>query len=237
MQMNVDFKESDSRFDVDFNVSVFVGDDSAFEKGQEAERKRFWDGWQENGTRKSYTYAFQGKYWNNETFTPKHDMVPTAANYMFAGCGEIDLIGALERCGVVLDFSKCQGFGYMLSSEAKIKHFPTIDLSAAPSFQDGFRYAPNLQSVSFVNVAAKHTWSNAFTNCFALVDVSFSGTIGKTISFVHSSLLSDASIQSIIDALADLTGQTAVRVSFHTSVIAKLTETQINAIYAKNWTI
>jgi hypothetical protein len=70
-----------------------------------------------------------------------------------------------------------------------------------------------------------------------LVDLSISGTIGKTISFAQSKKLSDASIQSIIDALADLTGQTALKVSFHSDTILKLTEDQIATISAKNWDI
>ena len=47
--------------------------------------------------------------------------------------------------------------------------------------------------------------------------------------------LSDATIQSIIDGLADLTGQTAQTLTFHAIVGAKLTDAQRATIAAKNW--
>lgn len=49
--------------------------------------------------------------------------------------------------------------------------------------------------------------------------------------------LSDASIQSIIDGLADLTGGTAQTLSLHADVGAKLTDAQKAAASAKNWTL
>ena len=49
--------------------------------------------------------------------------------------------------------------------------------------------------------------------------------------------LSDATIQSIIDGLADLTGATAQTLTFHATVGNKLTEAQKATITAKNWTL
>ena len=201
--------------------------DEGYAAGQKAENDRFWDGYLENGNRQNCNYLFFGSYWTDETFKPKHSISPTAAQYMFSCCGELDLVGALERCGVTIDFSRCTQFSYMLSNGAEIKHFPTIDLSAASNFTDGFRYGANLESVSFVNVASKHTWSNAFTNCSALVDVSFDGTIGKTVSFSSSSKLSRASIENILSVLADdVTGQT---VTFNKAAVNKAFETSEGA--------
>ena len=62
------------------------------------------------------------------------------------------------------------------------------------------------------------------------------GTIHLSISFSYSSLLTDASIQSIIDGLADLTGVDTQTIEFHSTIVAKLTETQLNQIANKNWT-
>ncbi len=81
------------------------------------------------------------------------------------------------------------------------------------------------------------TNSNKWIGCKALEEIRFvANTIGATISFQHSANLSDASIQSIIDGLADLTGQTQQKVTFHTAVLLKLTTEQITAITEKNWT-
>lgn len=88
----------------------------------------------------------------------------------------------------------------------------------------------------------KCTASNATENSFALCDalekVQFvKETISVNISFANSSALSDETIQSIIDGLADLTGSTAKTLDFESTVVAKLTDEQLAQIWAKNWEV
>lgn len=60
-------------------------------------------------------------------------------------------------------------------------------------------------------------------------------TIGFSISFSQSSVLSDESIQSIIDGLATVT--TTCTLTLHETVKAKLTDEQKSAIESKGWTL
>jgi hypothetical protein len=62
-------------------------------------------------------------------------------------------------------------------------------------------------------------------------------TIKISIDFASCSKLIDASIQAIINGLADLTGQTAQTISWHTSVLERLTDEQYQMIFDKNWTV
>ena len=79
---------------------------------------------------------------------------------------------------------------------------------------------------------------NIFKNCYKLKEVRFAKeTIKYNLPLVQCSLLSDTSIQSIIDGLADLTGQTTQTITFHKDVKTKLTEEQISQITSKNWTL
>lgn len=72
--------------------------------------------------------------------------------------------------------------------------------------------------------------------CASLVDVEIvPNTISCDIRF-NSAYLSDASIQSIIDGLADLTGGTAKTLTLN-GVGASLTDEQKATISAKNWTL
>ena len=74
--------------------------------------------------------------------------------------------------------------------------------------------------------------------CYALETIRFkAGTIQLSLSFSDSPLLTDATIQNIIDGLADLTGGTAQTLTLHATVGAKLTDAQKSAASAKNWTI
>lgn len=76
-----------------------------------------------------------------------------------------------------------------------------------------------------------------FTSCSALENITCDGEINSAVGFAACSKLTDESVQSIIDHLADLTGQTALKVTFHSDVLLRLTTEQTDAILAKNWTM
>ena len=94
----------------DRDIDVIVNAEDRYEEGVQAAYDVLWDALQNFGERANYSLFFAGAGWTNDTFKPKYNITPTSANYMFDRCGEIDLIGALERCGVVMDFSKCTTF-------------------------------------------------------------------------------------------------------------------------------
>lgn len=82
------------------------------------------------------------------------------------------------------------------------------------------------------------TFMNSFVNCNKLTTFKpKAGTIKTTIQLNYSPLLSDESIQAIIDGLADLTETTAQTITLTDTVKAKLTEEQIASITSKNWTL
>lgn len=62
-------------------------------------------------------------------------------------------------------------------------------------------------------------------------------TLKVSINMSYCYSLDDESVQSIIDGLADLTGETAQTITLHTDIKSKLTDEQTSAITAKNWTI
>lgn len=79
--------------------------------------------------------------------------------------------------------------------------------------------------------------TNIFNNAMALKDIELAeNSINISISFASCSHLSDVSIQSIIDGLADLTGGTAQVLTLHSTVGDNLTDEQLSQIWAKNWT-
>lgn len=89
-----------------------------------------------------------------------------------------------------------------------------------------------------LDFSRSQTFPNTFGQCTSLIEVRFTeNCIKANISFSSSSKLSDESIQSIIDGLADLTGQTTQTLTLHADVKAKLTEEQIATITSKNWTL
>lgn len=79
---------------------------------------------------------------------------------------------------------------------------------------------------------------NAFSSAYGLEELRIAqGTIAVNFNFASCPNLSDATVQSIIDGLADLTGATTQTLTLHATVGNKLTEAQKATITAKNWTL
>lgn len=118
-----------------------------------------------------------------------------------------------------------------------------IDLSefvlTYTTFLQPFRECRQLVSIhGKMDFSAATNYGNAFMYCENLVDVEIKeNSILLSIALGHCKNLSDKSIQSIIDGLSNLTGQTAQTIIMHSNVKAKLTDEQLAQITSKNWTL
>ena len=221
------------------NIDVSGGGyGEGYTAGQQAEYDRFWDSYQDLGKRSDYSYSFSGQCWTDITFLPKYDIKPTGTgtygmffNSMVTG----DLVALCEKQGIIIDVSGCNAFSAMFTN-CKFTRVGTLNFSNA-QLRNVFENAKNLKIIDKLIVAEKAQFISTFSNTKALEEIRFEGVIGNDIGFSSCSLLSAESVQSIIDALKDLTGTTAKKVQFHSDVVLKLTDEQLATITAKNWTI
>ncbi len=115
---------------------------------------------------------------------------------------------------------------------------PSLDLRKGTNFQSMFQWSARIAEIGEMDISNATNVTGMFGHCYDLERISFvPGCIKLSLNFAQSNLLNDASIQSIIDGLADLTGKTSQALTFHAGVGAKLTEEQKAAITAKNWTL
>ena len=85
-----------------------------YNEGKQAEYDAFWDGYQINGTRAWYPYAFGGTGWTKENFRPKYPMQPVGTTgcegmfYYFARYKTYDNdMFDFAELSEQIDFSKC----------------------------------------------------------------------------------------------------------------------------------
>ena len=182
----------------------------------------------------------------------------TNFTHTFNGCSKMENIARLDYSSA----TKMQG---TYASCPLLKYVPYINSSKATTFNDCFFNCSSLEEVEGIdlsNATTMHTFMHGnlpklnkiggtlnisnlthdivytIFNCPALEEIAFeNGCIKRNFSIRNCPKLIDASIQSIIDGLADLTGQDAQTLTFHADVKAKLTETQIATITSKNWTL
>ena len=150
---------------------------------------------------------------------------------MFGYCGNLTTIPQL-------DTSNGTSFDGMFTVCRNLTTIPQLDTSKGKSFKSMFGYCVNLTTIPQLDTSNGTNFTDMFVLCHALKNISFvAGCIKKSIWFARSDKLTDESIQSIIDGLADLTGQTAQTITFHTTIKNKLTEEQIASATSKNWNI
>lgn len=185
---------------------IAENEQKVFEAGKKSEQEDFWDVFQNKGTAANYRYAFCYSRFDDSTFNPKYDI----------NCTDVE--------------SSAQYMFYQSAvTDTKVGIYAP-STNAVYCFRDSA-----LETIRLFSVHASTIFTNTFTGCSKLRNITMGGTIGQDISFSASSLLSADSIQSIIDALGTVTSTKTI--TFHTSVVAKLTDEQVNQIVSKGWEI
>lgn len=193
-------------------VTIAENNQKVYDAGGNAAYDTFWDAYQQEGHRSGYTQAF-AYAWSNETFRPKYDMKPSNATGMFNQSRIRGDLGALlETAGVALDFSGIQSnLGGNIFYSSRFTHLPKLDFTSLTILSYTFAYASSLETIDEIKLrddgATTFSWS--FTNCTALKNVTFSGTIGNSLTLSAATKLSRASIENIVSCLSDTaTGMT-----------------------------
>ena len=216
---------------IDVNVEVASTDNHYDE---------FWNECQNNGKRTIYQYAFAGNGWSDKNFKPKYDIKCSSATYIFGVSKITNLKNILESCGVVLDMSNCTDISSAFAMSA-VTTVPKLDISSATSTPSAFNYCWNLETIEEMVVSEKTVFSaSTFKDCYALKNLTMSGTMASNGLDLHwSTKLTHDSLMSIINCLADKTGDTSTvwKVTFGSENLSKLTAEEIKIANDKGWVI
>lgn len=124
-------------------------------------------------------------------------------------------------------------FQYMTMECPNLKYVEG-DFSRATDLGATF-YAP-IETIKYLDCSSCTGFSNTFTRCDTLKNITFAPECIKfSVSFANCALLTDDSIQSIVDGLAPVT--TSQTITFHDTVRNKLTDKQKGDIWDKGWNI
>lgn len=189
-------------------TTVAENQQKVFDAGKSEEQRVFWENFQQGGARKSYNTAFQ--QWRDICYNPIYPFIEiTNASNMFNSCNIVD---------------------------TKVP----VDLTTIPSSNNMnavFAYSTALKTINKLIVNENTTYNNWFPYCNRLANITFEGTIGKSIDFKDCKLLSKASIENVISCLSETaTGQTLTL--SQTAVDNAFTADEWNALIKDitNWT-
>lgn len=215
-----------------------------YEVGKQAEHEEFWSNVL-SGT--AWDCKFYGPTWTDKTFRPTVDVKPVGSAYsMFYLSMITDLVKTLEDAGVTLDtsgitsrvdnmFAWCTNLTTVPYLDVRNANFGTATLTGL------FDYCSKLHTVKGLHLSESTTFSTStFGRCSALENLTIYGTIGQNgLYLAYSNKLTHDSLMSVINALADKTGDTSKNwtVTLGTTNLAKLTDAEKAIATQKGWTL
>lgn len=202
-------------------TAIAENEPKVYAAGQKAQQERFWEIFQGHGSRTTYNRAFYSPMnlikqgipaWTDETFRPIYPIICDTGN----------------SCALMF-----------VGTEVTSIHVPVIvrDGGTGNAVSTGtFQNNPKLHTITSLEVAEGTKFTNWFTGDTALRNITMSGVISEDISFADCPL-TNASVQTVIDTLKDLTGTTAKTLTLSPLTGGALTQAQKTAIAAKNWNL
>lgn len=222
-------------------VTIAENEQKVYEAGYQAQYDLFWDAFQANGTRTSYSYAFAYWYYATNVLKPKYDIKPVGSvSGMFRGSSTyISLPAVCEKQGIVMDFSKVTSFNNFLTDSA-IYHIGTVDCSSCTNLTNMFHTASSLVTIDDLIVhEGITTYLDAFALSPLLKNMKITGTIAGNSFDVHwNPNLTHDSLMSIINALKDYSGTSTTKtITLGTTNLAKLTDEEKAIATERGWTL
>lgn len=194
-------------------TKIAENEEKVYEAGKQAEYDAFWDSYQQSGKRTNYDFAFAGDGWNDNTFKPKYDIIPSwnIVN-LFYKTAITDLDALLKKCGVTLDISNNGNYGDVFNGGA-FTVLPEIEYGASAwSIWGTFANCTSLHTIRKLtfheSIDSSRSFVDIFTNDSSLANVEFAGLLKGDINLQWCPL-TKASIESLIGILSDTaTGKT-----------------------------
>lgn len=179
-----------------------------YNKGSSDKDSQFWDSIQDYGNRTDYIYAFAR--WGGEYIRPKYKVSPsTTVHHMFFACRSLKRVESeyFDFSKVPLNYSaSTQGVSTMFNGCSNLEQIDDVGLIGGYYYQT-FANCMKLHTIKKITVDENTKFTDAFTRCDALANITIEGVIGQTIEFKHSPLSID-SLKNIILCLKDYDGTT-----------------------------
>lgn len=219
--------------------------DAGYQKGKSEDV--FMDEYQDYGNRTDYATGFAGVGWDENSFKPEYDIVPTNAYMMFRACAFSSSIPRWleETCGgVKLDFSKATNTQYLFQASS-ISEIGVVDVSGSTNnvpLDNAFAQCRNLKKIEKIVLKTGNLgeFNGTFTNCTSLESITFEGVIRKNGLNLQQCPLDNYTVNHIVECLEDKSGDTSGTewvVTFGSRNLSIMAPGALDEAERKGWTL
>lgn len=217
--------------------------DSGYSKAESDIDLWLWNSITSKGSRKNYARAFNTTDFSGYTFVKP--ITPTGLIYQIF----YDYTGKYLPNNI--DFSKVPqseldktssggGMAQVFSYAVYLLEVPYLGWKTPKAYYQTFAYSRKAVTIEKIPVMKETTFSNTFTQCSSLKEVTFEGEIGNNISFADCSELTTESMNNIVGCLYDFVGNgetTTKTLTVHADVYARTPEELKEEARGKGWSI
>lgn len=167
----------------------------------------FWDAYQQGGKRVNYYQRFIQDGWNDETFQPKYPIT-------------------------------CKGsssYGLSVFYNSRMTRISVPIIITGVSAKEMFNQCTKLVTIDRLVMDGVTDCTTMFSGCSLLQNLNIEGSIDVNLSLSATAVLTDLSVQKVLNCLAQLPEGTTRTLTLHNAVGSRLSEEQKAAVTAKNW--
>lgn len=167
----------------------------------------FWDAYQQGGKRDNYFQRFIQDGWNDETFQPKYPIT-------------------------------CKGsssYGRSVFYNSRMTRIPVPIIITGVSAKEMFNQCTKLVTIDRLVMDGVTDCATMFSGCSLLQNLNIEGSVDVNLSLSATAVLTEESVQKVINCLAVLPEGTTRTLTLHNAVGSRLTDEQKATVTAKNW--
>ena len=206
-----------------------LGVSEGYDSGAKHEFDKFWDGFQDYGTRTDYAWAF--RRWNADYIRPKYKVknLSLKSDSLFQHSRVKKIEAAyFDLSGIDTLTGMQYGPTYaMFNACIQLEEIEDINIPAVDYYATWYNCTA-LKKIAVIRCASGKKFTSAFVGCSALEDVTFIGTLDTNgLVLSDSPKLSKASIESVINVLSSTASGKTVTLS--KAAVNKAFETSTDA--------
>ena len=121
----------------------------------------------------------------------------------------------------------------------KLTSIPQLDTSKGTNFSGMFGHCENLTTIPQIDTSNGTNFDIMFYDCYKLENITFTGSINKSIDFSNCKLLTYESVKSILTACSNTTNTDSKKVYFNRTLTDQNGEllALVESCTSKGWTI
>lgn len=216
-------------------TQIAENEQKVYDAGYDNAELDFWNSFTNNGYRTSYYYGFMTTDFSGKTIPEGLCKPSTRLHSMFYNYKGTEIPKGIDCSEFDISMSAAYHAQAMFQYSSYLTSIYDMGIPVQKSYANAFGSCKALETIEVLRSDENTVYSNTFSDCTSLQNLTIEGTIGQNGFNVSACPLTHESLMSIINATATI--ETAKTITLGSTNLAKLTDTEKAIATEKGWTL